>query len=516
MTTLTGGPGPVELTPGGVRLHAPGVLGEARPVGAGPADVADPSDLAWLEAIENAGLQSSQAFEIQVMAQVLAPAPAGPLRQRIGLPASQPDVGRGMRVSVPAGREGTEYALLYTDSAGISHWVFAESGPAAPALSGEVVFRLPSSGAQPPGGAGRAPLAPAARPAVSARMPLSVRQLGSHLVRVLSWSATDAAGAGALETAAVWETQHRPYGFHLVEPEPYTRPVPIATPVDWDLLRQGRALLLLHGTFSTAQASFAQLGRETLQALSDFYHGRVFAFNHPSLHHSPRQNLQALFDGLPAGLELDVDVMTHSRGGLVGRELAERQALVNSAGRQVRIHKAIFVAGPNQGTVLTDPENDVELLDRYTNALARLPRSAATDSMAGLLVLVKLVGHGALAQLPGLRCLQPRGDYVAGLNAGALAAAGYYALAANYTPSDPALLARLGQRVRDQFIDSLFRVDNDMVVPTLGCYSAAPAFLIPPERRRVYTGAAQVNHVNFFSTPIVREQILAWLTEPDV
>jgi hypothetical protein len=68
--------------------------------------------------------------------------------------------------------------------------------------------------------------------------------------------------------------------------------------------------------------------------------------------------------------------------------------------------------------------------------------------------------------------------------------------------------------VGNQFVDSVFKAANDTAVPTAGSYTAgnnSPGFPIPPERRRVFAGADQVMHTTYFSTPIVRKQIVDWL-----
>jgi hypothetical protein len=83
--------------------------------------------------------------------------------------------------------------------------------------------------------------------------------------------------------------------------------------------------------------------------------------------------------------------MTHSRGGLLGRELIEQQTHFASAARKIRVHKAIFVAAPNLGTILTDGDHGVDLLDRYTNLLTDLPDDAFTLTMEGVLALVKIL-----------------------------------------------------------------------------------------------------------------------------
>jgi hypothetical protein len=241
----------------------------------------------------------------------------------------------------------------------------------------------------------------------------------------------------------------------------------------------------------------------------------VFAFNHPSLHQSPQDNVRQMLNDIPAGVSLELDIMTHSRGGLVGRELVERQAGLNAGGKRVRVCRALLVASPNQGTILTDPDNGLDLLDRYTNLLTNLPDNAYTLTLEGILAVAKLLGYGALTGLPGLRCLLPGGDYLADLNGRRDHATEYYAITADYTPTDPAWIKRLGRMAADKFVDSIFGAENDMAVPTLGSYAAGDesfGFPIPESHRIVYTGAVGVHHTNYFSTPAVREQIVEWLT----
>ena len=464
---------------------------------------------------------AGKVFEIDVLAE--EPAVAADGTRADGLTAVTREGEPAVIFAMPHLEEGAEYAVLYTDEAGVSRWIFPADAPggAAPATRGagsEVTFNLPRA---------VAPTPPEAQQAGTAsRGPVSL--LGRRVVRVLAWSAAPIVGAGVLAAAEEWEKSKRPYGFHLIEPERYTQPKPMGSPINWDQLQKGRALLMIHGTFSSSEASYSNFGRETLQALSGIYGGRLFAFNHPSLHHSPITNIQTMLEMLPPGISLDLDILTHSRGGLVGRELTERLAQHDTAGRQLRVRRAIFAASPNQGTILADPENGVDLIDRYTNALTLLPDNAYTLTIEAVLALVKFIGVGALTSLPGMSAFRPGGEFLNALNAAALAssharaadaphATEYFALGADYTPTAPGLLARMGKMVENQFVDSVFKAANDTAVPTAGCYTAGPAspgFPIPPDHRRIFAGADQVMHTTYFSTSIVacaRKQIVEWL-----
>lgn len=91
-----------------------------------------------------------------------------------------------------------------------------------------------------------------------------------------------------------------------------------------------RILLLVHGTFSSTDGGFAQLaaagsGRAFLEgALTEY--DAVIGFDHRTLSVDPLTNARDLFDLLcaraPRGAT--VDIVTHSRGGLVARALVER------------------------------------------------------------------------------------------------------------------------------------------------------------------------------------------------
>src|SRR5450759_3141783 len=79
-------------------------------------------------------------------------------------------------------------------------------------------------------------------------------------------------------------------------------------------------LLFLHGTFSHASAAFSDLARDgAFEALSKLYEGRVFAFNHLTVGRSPQENVTDLLEAVHGA---SLDVVTHSRGGLVARLLA--------------------------------------------------------------------------------------------------------------------------------------------------------------------------------------------------
>jgi hypothetical protein len=502
-TVLNGSDLPVQLAPGGYNLAAPDLLGTVTELS--PEESTSRSDAGvhedrLLEALQHVDITHLKVFEIEVTADTRPVEPATAARSG-ALVATTREGEPAIVLRVPDLGEHLEYAVLYSDEAGTSRWLWPEGGmdiarPATRGGRGEVVFHLPRAGAP----------SPSTTEDRGTRGPIS--KLGRRLVRVLIWTTDSLVGRGAQAVAAYWENSHRQYGFHTFPTRNTEEDVP------WDKLQKGRALLLLHGTFSTARSAFSDFPPALHEALAVQYGGRVFAFDHPTLHHSPQENAQEFFTRLPQGASLDLDIVTHSRGGLLGRELIEQQTHFASAERKIRVHKAIFVAAPNLGTILTDGDHGVDLLDRYTNLLTDLPDDAFTLTMEGVLALVKILAHGALVALPGLNCMLPQGAYLSRLNTSTRPYTQYYAVASNFVPTGPGLLARFGSFVAGRFIASVFGEDNDGVVPTRGSYESAltaTAFPIPTASRLVLDPEDQVHHCNYFSNGKVTTRIVEWL-----
>lgn len=90
------------------------------------------------------------------------------------------------------------------------------------------------------------------------------------------------------------------------------------------------------------------------------------AFDHFTLSDDPRQNVQWLIDNMPDGTNLTVDIVCHSRGGLVARTLAEQISSFRLGSKRINVDRIIFVAVPNAGTALTDGVCAEKSLDLYT------------------------------------------------------------------------------------------------------------------------------------------------------
>ncbi|MBV8215167.1 MAG: alpha/beta hydrolase [Verrucomicrobia bacterium] len=498
-TTLDGSPLAIQIAIEGYSLEAPGLRGTISEMS--PGESASRSDAGTLEprlqeALRNADIYSLKVFEIEV--ETVASTDDGVARSSGAVVTADGEPAMVLR-SPFLGTE-TMQAVLYTDEAGTTRWIFpSRTGGAPDATRGggqSVEFLLPLASAQ-------LPPRPGAQPGT--RGPIT--KLGRRLVHVLAWATGDIIGKGAVAAAQLWENSRRPY---LLRRFPFDDPAPLS----WDQLSSGRALLLIHGTFSTGPSTFGKLTYETISALQTIYGHRIFAFDHPTLHHSPTENVKQLFALMPPHLNLEVDIVTHSRGGLVGRELTERAPRYASEGKKIRVRRAIFVASPHRGTILTDAKHGIKMLDRYTNLFTDLPDDAFTITVEALFMLAKLIYFGTAGGLPGLLSMFPPGEYLRDLNNRPDHETIYYSIGADFRPVGSSLLARFGWGIANAAVDGIFGEVNDAVVPTRGSYELltnVSGFPIIPQRRMVLDRESRIHHCNYFGSKNVTDQITKWL-----
>lgn len=495
MPALTGSSSALQISPDSAQytLQAPGLVGQVKEIQPAPGETRADYGLyeeALAQAIAGADIFAGKVFEIQVTEDRLPAVDAA--TRADGLTAVTRLDEPALVLNAPRLGAQVGYAVLYTDEGGVSRVILPE---AAPETEANVRFHIPRASAP----SEVSPLDEQTRGPIS--------KLGRKVVRMLAWKTSELLSKPINDFARDWEAgteskpAKHPYQFLTFTAEGYD------PQVDWGQMQSGRALLLLHGTFSTAQGAFL-FPKPVRELLVQLYQGRVFAFNHPSVYHSPVDNIQELFNRLPDGANLKVDILTHSRGGLVGRTLMELQDQLDTHGKQVEVQRAVLVASPNQGTILADPEYMLELVDRYTNIITNLPDNVYTLTLESLLVLVKLLGHAALTQLPGLNCLPPGSPLIKQLAPRQNKLVDYFAVTSDYAPETAAMIKRFRGPVADKLIDLVFKAKNDMVVPTEGSYTSPgdpPTLKLPQGQRVVYSKG--VHHGNYFDTPRVAERI---------
>lgn len=217
-----------------------------------------------------------------------------------------------------------------------------------------------------------------------------------------------------------------------------------------------RVLLFVHGIFSSIEGGFHGLGQPdgapgqvpgalggTLKELLDRYQNHVFGYDHWTISKTPLENARALIEAIPAGSDWTVDLVCHSRGGLVTRalfadpadnehlqmpELREIRALRN--GRISAVGKVIFVAGANQGSALANPEELKKFL-KLAGVLASKSHCFALDVVIGLLRTLV----AAAFEVPSVEQLdRARSKLIGDLNAigSAIGSDGAYGVRANF------------------------------------------------------------------------------------
>ncbi len=287
---------------------------------------------------------------------------------------------------------------------------------------------------------------------------------------------------------------------------------------------QGRVLLLVHGTFSKSAMFIDELnaineGKEFIGRAVGHPAARyeaILAFDHPTLSVSPWINALDLEVAL-AGVEGPIDVICHSRGGLVvGWWLRNAKR---------KVENVVFVGAPLAGTSLASPANLRSALQGLANVFKGLE---AASSLASTIVpfvsivtgLSKIFGgilqlgartplvDMAVVAVPGLA-----GQSRVGNNAELfrlnrvqwVSEPAVHAVVSNFQPYETderwwqawKLLRNPRDRFLDWGADAIFSDKNDLVVDTesmkLLCGQA-----IDSTRICDFGDSATVHHCNYF------------------
>jgi hypothetical protein len=299
--------------------------------------------------------------------------------------------------------------------------------------------------------------------------------------------------------------------------------------------RDGRVLLLVHGAFSRCDSIVQQLrslpdgsGEQWLAAARAAY-SQVLLFEHPTLAVGPMLNALDLARAF-AGSAAQVDVVCHSRGGLVVRwwlEVLSRQLLSHA--------RVVFVGSPLMGTGLASPHRLRAALKMLTNFVAVIQQASSLASLAvpmfavieGLMALVASstsllskapVADAAVAMVPGLAAMSRFGpdgsEFISGnfelekLAFGwTQAPSRYFSVSSNFETQDPAWrfwqsFRQLKERAADAATDILFAGENDLVVDTDSMSRIGVGARIADASHRLEFGTnSVVHHLNYFGQP---------------
>jgi hypothetical protein len=287
----------------------------------------------------------------------------------------------------------------------------------------------------------------------------------------------------------------------------------------------GRVLVLIHGTFSDPARFVKGLEGPFLNAARAHYGPKnIFVFGHPTLAVGPLENALELAHTLKDS-RAEIDVIAHSRGGLVARWWFE--GVWRGSATPGR---AVLVGSPLAGTSLAAPprlRSTFKMLTNVANALGAV--SGAASAVAPMLTLVtglaKLVSSftsimsntpitdALMAMVPGL-VAQSRVGNQPGLlllrkHFPLKNPPQYHIVSANFEPDDvPAwqfwkLFNNPMQRGLDFATDLIFDAPNDLVVDTASMSDFADGFPIAKSNVLELPTGPTIHHTNYFEQPSV-------------
>ncbi|WP_332910858.1 lipase/acyltransferase domain-containing protein [Algoriphagus boritolerans] len=297
----------------------------------------------------------------------------------------------------------------------------------------------------------------------------------------------------------------------------------------WD--KSKKSLLLIHGTGSSSLGSFGEMkGTPEWEKLVEFYgETNLFALQHRTLTCSPLQNVLDAFQALPKGIELDL--ITHSRGGLVADLLARFAAHPDGFGpeeldvlrendresdlkmieaiakvaktKSITIDRVVRVACPANGTTLASKRMDM-FLNVMINLLGGAIGGLTNPVFLTLkeLALASIETKDDVGVLPGIESMNPDSPFIRVLNfqgtekkirSQLIVIAGSSELSLTFK----SLVVLVGK--------FFFRGKNDLVVDT-----ASMEFGALREKGNVYLyleETGKIDHITYFKTPKIRKTI---------
>lgn len=202
-------------------------------------------------------------------------------------------------------------------------------------------------------------------------------------------------------------------------------------------------LLFIHGTMSSTSGGFNKLaGSDVWEQIQKKYGKNILAFEHKTLTASPFENVLELIATLPQKLTLDI--ISHSRGGLVGELLVrftenpegfleQSMQLLDEENhvqdiknikaitaaitkKQIQIGRFVRVAAPARGATILSERTDI-FINTIINLInvanpVMLPLVEGLKALIGAIVDCK----NDFSELPGLEAMRPDSVFTKVLN----------------------------------------------------------------------------------------------------
>lgn len=292
-----------------------------------------------------------------------------------------------------------------------------------------------------------------------------------------------------------------------------------------------RRLLIVHGTFSNTEKMLSACDPGLLAWARQKYGGEVYAFNHQTLSVSPMMNAFDLWHAFKdvAG---DLDIIAHSRGGLVTRWFLEVMGPP-----KLQTVRVVLVGSPLGGTSLAAPKhlrNALSGVSSFASAVSRVSEALSAVATPWLAVpaMIVQIASSVVGKTADIFSRLPIFDAVISMIPGLSAQARiggnaeierlngmpgrfvphYFGITSNFEPNDPgwAFWKRLRlTHAGNAIADVIFDKDNDMVVDTdsMSMIGKHQTFMDVHS----YGTNPDVHHLNYFVNPTTTTKIQGWL-----
>ena len=255
-----------------------------------------------------------------------------------------------------------------------------------------------------------------------------------------------------------------------------------------------RHLLFIPGTFLSAQATFSTIAEDVMEKLEYIYEGRLVAFDHPTIHISLEDNVDFLLKNIPVDCELDI--ICHSRGGLVARALTQSDL-------KFKIRKIVCFGTPYLGTPLLMKKHKQILSELLIKKLSTAELEEIYNHIRILVPGLELIPWKGyikkylidilielISEFPGLKCMNPDDNQIFQVNKPK--SVQWYSISSIHQ------LGFFLGRVSDRELQDVFEAENDGIVPTYGsfyCFGLTQDAL--PKSNRILL-KVNVNHGEYF------------------
>lgn len=289
-------------------------------------------------------------------------------------------------------------------------------------------------------------------------------------------------------------------------------------------------LLLIHGTNGTLKKAFkGYYTHDEFEPIRAKYGSQIFAFAHPSLTDSIKENATRLYEDIGAIGFGELDMVARSRGALVGRFLLEKTDFLKESGAAKNtVNRYVMLASPNEGTPSASAQLSILNRTRTINSdlIAGFPFEPLGPNENEIEVTAQMLDYphaDKLALVRGATDMDPNSETIRYLNQSLPredTSTRYYGIAGQINLSKKAWgekteveLGMLDKKLKEIFPNP-FHDGINPLLPALGKMSD-PSMSLDYESYYEIKETQRAHHINYMEIPEVRRAITHFLTTQD-